>query len=1250
MTILDGDGGSGTALETPPSGIPSPITRLAPVASSPAAPAAPHGMQVRKRNGALEPVDVNKIVNAIAKAAEGLRGVDPMRVATRTISALADGATTRQLDDLSIRTAAGLIVEEPAYSKLAGRLLATVIDKEVRNQGIPWFSESIDLGHAVGIVSDEVQAFVAANAPSLNAAIDSSRDRRFEFFGLRTVYDRYLLRHPERREVTETPQYFFLRVACGLSQNVDEAIAFYDLMSTLAYLPSSPTLFNSGTTHSQMSSCFVAGTPVFTVNRGLVAIEDVEVGDETVTHTGATATVTQLHRNPLGDRALWDLTVSGLPDTVTATGNHRFWAAHYDRKRGTSQPGWVAADDLRVGDYVALAEGHDLKGDVFSIFPGEHAAGRFVFGEPAADGMMPVSVRWASRDHLNGTDATIVRSRAMSPVRAEWFFDAEQGARFLGQWFGDGTVLKGRGKRPVGISLVFADKERALAERWARTGEQIFGVTPRFHDDPARNWSSVSFHSAVIGEAFQATFGTYSNERRLPDGFYRMGREFVVGFLKGLIEADGCVTTGRSVSVTLTNLELVTAVAAWGRTHGLPITSAAVPKYEDGPFRRQASLRVPAWALDLTDLGKVYDDDRIDALAGAQPSTHVQVIDGRAFMRVNAKAPAARVDTVYNLGVAHDDHSYSVNGLSVANCYLLDSPEDSLEGIYKRYTDVARLSKFAGGIGVSWSRVRAKGSLIRGTNGLSNGIVPWLRTLDSSVAAVNQGGRRKGAACVYLETWHADIEDFLELRDNTGDHARRTHHLNLANWVPDLFMERVEKDWQWSLFDPKKVPHLVDLYGDEFAAAYQAAEEAGLYEKQIPARQLYSRMMRTLAQTGNGWMTFKDPANEKCNQTGGVNDDGSPRVVHLSNLCTEILEVTDQANTAVCNLGSLNLGAYMLDPTEPGKPPAFDFTRLGEVVRQVVPFLDRVIDINYYPTPEAQHSNHQWRPVGLGVMGLQDVFFKMGVAFDSPEAQEMSTLVQAHIYFHALWASTELAAQHGPHATYAGTRAADGKLQFDLWGVTPPAGLDWDGLRARIAQHGLRNSLLIAIAPTATIASIAGCYECIEPQVSNLFKRETLSGEFMQINRYLVADLQARGLWDDEMIAAIKRADGSVQDIDRIPAQVRAVYRTAWEIPQRNLIDMGASRGAYIDQSQSLNLFMETPTIGKLSSMYLHAWKSGLKTTYYLRSRPATRIAQATVSGDSTPTPTPPAPKKEFTDDEAVACSLENPEHCDACQ
>ena len=786
-------------------------------------------MRVCKRNGDLEPVDVNKIVRAVHRCAVNLSGVDVMRVATRTISGLCDGATTEELDELSIRTAASLIVEEPNYSKLAARLLSTYIEKEVKNQDIYSFSQSIALGHRLGLVADYVLELVNNNFRKLNDAIEATNDHRFEFFGLRTVYDRYLLRHPTERKVIETPQYFFMRVACGLSQNAEEAIRFYRLISSLAYLPSSPTLFNSGTAHSQMSSC-----------------------------------------------------------------------------------------------------------------------------------------------------------------------------------------------------------------------------------------------------------------------------------------------------------------------------------------------------------------------------------------------------------------------------YLLDSPDDDLSAIYDRYKDVALLSKFAGGIGLAYHRVRSKGSLIRGTNGLSNGIIPWLKTLDCSVGAVNQGGKRKGAACVYLETWHADIEDFLELRDNTGDEARRAHNLNLANWVPDLFMERVEKDWMWSLFDPHTVPHLTDLYGAEFEQAYLEAESAGLYERQIPARQLYSRMMRSLAQTGNGWMTFKDPSNKRCNQTGT-----NGRVVHLSNLCTEIIEVTSQDETAVCNLGSINLGELVDEQTSEGVTVRhFDFDRLGEVVRVAVPFLDRVIDINYYPTEAAARSNAAWRPVGLGLMGLQDVFFKMRLAFDSPEARQLSREISEHIYFHALWASTDLAEQFGPHPTFADTRAARGHVQFDLAGATTNTDLAWDDLRARIATHGLRNSLLIAIAPTATIASIAGCHECIEPQVSNLFKRETLSGEFLQINRYLVRDLQRLGLWDEDMQSQVKRAEGSILNIEGIPDELKAIYRTAWEIPMRSLVDMAADRGAFIDQSQSLNLFMESPTIGKLSSMYLYAWKAGLKTTYYLRSRAATRINQTT---SAAPTATPTAPTKVYSDSEAVVCSLENPESCEAC-
>jgi ribonucleoside-diphosphate reductase alpha chain len=791
-------------------------------------PSARATMQVTKRSGAHEPIDVNKIVRAVTRCCEGIADVDPMRVALKTIAGLYDGATTRELDELSIRTASSFMAEEPAYSKLAARLLGAFIDKEVQGLSIYSFSQSVRCGFDVGLVNERVLQFVEANARKLNDAIDVDRTRLFEYFGLRTLYDRYLLKHPTKRHVIETPPYFWMRVAVALSTSVHDALELYGLFSSLDYLPSSPTLFNSGTLHEQLSSCF-----------------------------------------------------------------------------------------------------------------------------------------------------------------------------------------------------------------------------------------------------------------------------------------------------------------------------------------------------------------------------------------------------------------------------LLDSPPDSLEGVYEKYKDIALLSKFSGGIGVAWHRVRSEGSLIRSTNGLSNGIVPWLKTLDSSVAAVNQGGKRKGAACVYLETWHADIEAFLELRENTGDDARRAHHLNLANWVPDLFMKRVEANENWSLFDPKDAPELPDVYGDDFEHAYTQAEARGLARKTLPARDLYARMMRSLAQTGNGWMTFKDKSNRACNQTGQPG-----AVVHLSNLCTEIIEVSAHGETAVCNLGSVNLARHVTGDD-------FDFEKLAHTVEVAVRQLDSVIDLNFYPIATARASNLRWRPVGLGLMGLQDVFFRLRLAFDSEEARSLSRQISEEVYFHALRTSNELARERGAHPSFAETRAAKGELQFHAWNAPPSDPERWQRLQAEIAAHGLRNSLLVAIAPTATIASIAGCYECIEPPISNLFKRETLSGDFLQINAYLVEELKQLGLWTAEMRDAIKLADGSIQEIESIPVELRQIYRTAWEIPMKSLIEMAAARGAFIDQSQSLNLFIANPNIGQLSSMYMYAWKQGLKTTYYLRSRPATRIAKATVAGGAAAlsAATGGTGTAEVVDAaQAVSCSLENPSVCEACQ
>lgn len=813
-------------------------------------------MQVRKRNGDLEPVNMDKIVNSIKRVCGNLEGFDHTKIAVKTVGGLYDGVTTRELDLLSIQTTVGYIIEDPINSKAAGQLMANFIEKEVAEQEIHSFSQSIQRSFDEGLLSQQTLDLVMANKRKLNAAIKPKRDEQFEYFGIKTIYDRYLLKHPQTRLVLETPQYFLMRVAAGLAENAQEVVELYDLLSSLEYMTSTPTLFNSGTKHTQMSSC-----------------------------------------------------------------------------------------------------------------------------------------------------------------------------------------------------------------------------------------------------------------------------------------------------------------------------------------------------------------------------------------------------------------------------YLLDSSMDDLRDIYKRYQDIALMSKFAGGIGVSASRIRSSGALIKGTNGKSNGIVPWLHTLSGSVAAVNQGGKRKGAACVYLETHHPDIMEFLELRDNVGEKEKRAYNLNVANWIPDLFMKRVKANENWSMFDPAVAPELTDLFGDAYEARYLELEAAGKAQAVMPAQKIYARMMKTLAETGNGWMCWKDASNIRCNSA--VN--GS--VVHLSNLCTEIIEPTsagkyvhlsreevaaltpedfvtrsinildynpetdmflaiENGETAVCNLGSVNIGRGYL------KNGKLDIAKLHKNVAIAVKYLDRVIDRNFYPIHEAKASNARLRPIGLGLMGLQDLFFQMRLPFESDEAVKLSAQISEEIYYQALKTSCELAQKYGAHRDFEYTHAAKGQLQFDLAGVVPSDVARWDALKEDIKKYGLRNSLTIAIAPTATIAHISGAEECIEPQKANLLKRETLSGEFVAVNKYLVSDLKKIGRWDATTISQLKQSDGQLTSVPNLPAELYDLYKTVWDISQKKIIEHAAARGAFIDQSQSLNLFLdlnkfpEDKRTAVLSSMYMYAWERGLKTTYYLRGRSTTKINKVTVDNQTAAQP---------------AMAPENPEICDSC-
>jgi ribonucleoside-diphosphate reductase alpha chain len=542
----------------------------------------------------------------------------------------------------------------------------------------------------------------------------------------------------------------------------------------------------------------------------------------------------------------------------------------------------------------------------------------------------------------------------------------------------------------------------------------------------------------------------------------------------------------------------------------------------------------------------------------------------------------------------------------LSSCFLLAMKDDSIDGIYETLKDCASISKFAGGIGLHIHNIRATGSLIGGTNGRSNGIVPMLRNFNATARYVDQGGgKRNGSFAIYLEPWHADIEDFLKLKLNTGETEERARDLFYALWISDLFMQRVEDDAQWSLFCPHEAPGLADVYGDEFDALYTKYEKEGRARKSVSAQKLWFKILDSQMETGTPYLLYKDPANKKSNQK-------NLGTIKSSNLCTEIIEFSSPEETAVCNLASLALPAFVSADNK-----SFDFDRLRQVTASVVKALNKVIDINFYPIPEAKRSNMRHRPIGLGVQGLADVFARLRVPWESPEATRLNQLIFEHIYYAAVEASSTLAMTDGPYETFEGSPASKGILQPDMWSVTPitesEKTLDWLALRTN-AAHGLRNSLLVAPMPTASTSQILGYTECFEPMTSNIYARRVLAGEFVVVNKYLIDDLMKRGIWSEAVKQQIIARNGSVQGVKEIPDDLQALYKTSWEIKQRVLIDMAAQRGAFICQSQSLNLSIENPTYAKLTSMHFYAWKQGLKTgCYYLRTKAPVMAQKFTV-------------------------------------
>jgi ribonucleoside-diphosphate reductase alpha subunit len=1319
-------------------------------------------MQVEKRNGSKEDVSFDKVLNRIRIAADGLE-VNPTLIAQRTLMRIYDGVKTSELDELAAQLSISLMTTNPDYGTLASRIAVSNHHRNTSDK----FTEVVKIlanqtlektGEKTSIVSQELIELCEKYGAEIDAKLDYNRDYLFDYFGFKTLEKLQYLLRDNKGNTIERPQHLLMRVSLALWGSVDLEKAFetYDLLSQKYFIHATPTNFNAGTPRQQLSSCFVAGTQVHTLN-GVKNIEDVIIGDEVVTHKGYIKKVSQLHKNLLNDRIIYDIKLAGTP-IVSVTGNHRLWSISDEQEKWGSKPGWNSVEYLRVGDWVAIPNkkiGENYILDVKTVLDnyksdGNNVSYRFEYND---NGTVTPYATW--KKHF-ANDKTVSSEKKGDTFNRYWNFD-ETMMELIGIWYGDGCVVHGKnsaGNKTVrAINIVSYNTNSKLIEFVTKTFYEKFGIRHVTVSQDNNNMVSMTVNNQYIAYIFKELFKSGFDGKRIPSFFNRLSYDSIVGFMSGLTSSDGCVNENSNITIQLTNPPLMNDIFHLTRSVGIPSTLTLMNK--EG-CKATGRMNIPSSIL-AGKIKKVYNDNRVDNIENKIIDNWKQtrIIDGITFMRINMKTPTnKKPEYVYTLGV-EDDHSYSVGGFIAENCFLLAMKEDSIVGIYDTLKDCAQISKHAGGIGLHIHNIRAKGALIKGTNGTSNGIVPMLRnfndtaryvdqcftpdtlvytdngiqkienilpgekvltsenkyytvlkqvihnytghmyhiTVDNNIPvtvtgehpvlsfksngntletcilqikaglkeidynevkdlevgdftvfpngvykqissitpteysgnvydfeidgphdytvahlgiAHNGGGKRNGSFAIYLEPWHADVEDFLKLKLNTGSEEERCRDLFYALWIPDLFMERVEKNEPWTLFCPSEAPGLADVYGDEFKALYEKYEKEGRGRKQIDAQKLWFKVLDSQIETGTPYLLYKDACNKKSNQ----NNLGT---IKSSNLCTEVVQYSSSTESSVCNLASIALPTYVNPKTK-----TFNYAKLREVVKVAIKNLNRVIDINYYPTPETRNSNMRHRPVGLGVQGLADVFALMRMPWESEKAADLNQRIFEHIYYAAVESSCEIAEKDGPYSTYEGSPMSKGQFQYDLWDVQPltekDATLDWKGLKEKVASHGVRNSLLVAPMPTASTSQILGFNECFEPFTSNIYTRRTLAGEFIVINKHLMKDLEKLDLWNEMMKQQIIARNGSIQGIDQIPEAIQRLYKTSWEIKQKTLIDMAAARGAFICQSQSLNLFVADPNYAKLTSMHFYGWKQGLKTgMYYLRTRAPVMAQKFTV-------------------------------------
>lgn len=1176
-------------------------------------------MNVIKRDGKSEPVSFDKIMTRIGRLCWAENGkpnhsgriqnglsVDISRIVASVCSSIIDNITTVQLDNLTADKAASMVTNHPDYGILAARIEVSNLHKQTSDSVVETYEQLSEL------LSDEFLEIVREHKDEFQSFVDYNRDYTFDYFGFSTMKRMYLTKLGNK--IVERPQHTYLRVAIALWKDDTKRVKeTYDALSTRKFTHASPTLFNAGFKKSNLASCFVKGTRVPTGTRGIVNIEDVVIGDTVVTHTGKIKKVSQLHANAIGSRTLYDLKLYGTP-TIGVTGNHRFLAQKMsERHVSLGNVEWYPVEELSVGDYIAIStknDGYDC--NVIDAYPsviegvqaGLAGRGQLEYSVEATENKVSIITKNGYRQgKFNGSP--FVLNKACAPVSRFWKLD-DAFAWFMGVWFGDGCVnhrTSNSGVRSASnVSIVSHPDNVQLIERIVNTGQSIFGIKPVVRVHKNQKLATVIFHSKTMAVAFEQLFGCGYLLKRVNPRFMSESKSFVENFIAGLISSDGCVSKKLQVAIQISNKELAESVFIMSRQAGIVSSLAKVSKPESwnysDTYRVGFTTITPNVVRNIT---KHYDDNRMSRLLSKSSNKHFcknVEIDGKPFIRIESISPSsARTDVVYTLGV-EDDHSYSVEGVVCENCFLV-KVEDSLSDIFKSLGDVAQLSKYGGGIGLHLSDVRGRGSKILGTNGESDGIIPMLKVFDATSAYANQGGRRKGSFAVYLEPHHPDIMDFLLLRRNQGEESLRARNLFYAMWLNDLFMKRVETDSAWSLFDPHECPGLTDAFGKEYEELYIRYESEGKAKKILKARDVWNAMVVTQIETGMPYVLNKDSVNVK-------NMQANAGTIKGSNLCAEIVEYTSKEEAAVCVIGSIVLQNYINNDR-------YDFEDLRKHVKILAKNLDRSIDVMSYAIPEAEISNKHRRPIGIGVQGLQDVFFKLKMPFDSEKARELNREIFEHIYFAAVEASCELADEYGPHPTFEGSPASRGIMQYHLWDSKPKTNLDWQGLEERI-KKGVRNSLTTALMPTASTAQICGSVEAMEPITSNIYSRRTLAGEFPVVNSYLVRDLISRGIWSENLKNQIIANGGSIQRVVGIYPDLKAIYKTAWELSMKSVIDMAADRAPFIDQTQSMNLFVASPSLKTVTSMLFYGWKKGLKTImYYLRSKPSANAVAVTI-------------------------------------